>query len=128
MMWGTGPGPWWPMSIFGFIVVVAFAGLMVRMFLTGSRNRLRHDGHPPPPSWPGGAPAIGPNTAPGNIRVSNTEREEVIEQLRRHASEGRLTLDEFEARIEEATQAKTVSELQVVLRDLPVLRAPKRRR
>ena len=129
MMWGAGPGPWWPMSIFGVVVVVAIAGLMVRMFLAGPpRKRLRQDGRPPIPSWPGGTPAIRPNSAPGNIRVSNAEREEVIEQLRRHAGEGRLTLDEFEARVGEATEAKTVSELRVVLRDLPVLRAPKRRR
>ena len=85
-MWGAGPGPWWPMSIFGVVVVVAIAGLMVRMFLAGPpRNRLRQDGRPPIPNWPGGKPAIGPNSAPGNIRVSNAEREEVIEQLRRHA-------------------------------------------
>lgn len=129
MMWGGGPGPWWPMSIVGVVVVVAIAGLMVRMFLAGPpRGRLRHFGRPPIASWPGDTPAVGPNTAPGNIRVSNAERDEVIAQLRRHAGEGRLTLDEFEARVGEATEAKTMSELQVVLRDLPVLRAPTRRR
>jgi hypothetical protein len=51
--------------------------------------------------------------------VSNAERERVIGELQHFTGEGRLTLDEFEHRVEEALQARTGNELLAVLRELP---------
>ena len=58
--------------------------------------------------------------SPGTIRVSDTDRNRVIELLKQHTADGRLTLDEFEARVDEALAARTGSDLRTVLRDLPV--------
>jgi hypothetical protein len=58
------------------------------------------------------------------LRISDADRQRVIGQLRSHTAEGRLTLDEFEERVEEALQARTGSDLQLVLRDLPQPPAP----
>jgi hypothetical protein len=60
-----------------------------------------------------------PVTSSGDVRVSNAEREEVIERLHRHAAEGRLTLDEFEERVDEVYAAKTGAQLRATLRELP---------
>jgi Domain of unknown function (DUF1707) len=58
-------------------------------------------------------------TTPGNLRVSDAERQRVIGELQHFTGEGRLTLDEFEGRAEEALRARTGNELRAVLRDLP---------
>lgn len=55
----------------------------------------------------------------GDFRVSDADRQSVIDQLRHHTGEGRLTLDEFEARLDEVIQAKTGTDLQAALRELP---------
>lgn len=55
----------------------------------------------------------------GHLRASDAERERVIEGLRRHTAEGRLTLEEFEQRVAEAYAATTRDDLRPVLRDLP---------
>jgi hypothetical protein len=47
----------------------------------------------------------------------------VVDELRRHAAEGRLSVDELEERIERALSARTQGELAVPMRDLPE-RAP----
>lgn len=57
------------------------------------------------------------------MRVSDADRQRVIEQLRTHVADGRLTLDEFAGRVGEAWGVRTHGELQTVLRDLPSLRA-----
>jgi hypothetical protein len=57
---------------------------------------------------------------PGNTRVSDAERSRVIELLKQHTADGRLTLDEFEGRVDETLAARTGSDLRTVLRDLPV--------
>jgi hypothetical protein len=57
----------------------------------------------------------------GNILVSDTERNRVIEMLKQHTADGRLTLDEFEDRVAETLAARRGGELQKVLRDLPPL-------
>ena len=54
-----------------------------------------------------------------NLRVSDAERNRVIEELQRHTADGRLTLDEFEARVEETLRARTAAELRVVLSQPP---------
>jgi uncharacterized protein DUF1707 len=61
-------------------------------------------------------------------RVSDADRQATIDQLSRHTGDGRLTLEDFEARVDEAWQAKTHGDLQHVLRELPVERVPLHRR
>lgn len=55
------------------------------------------------------------------IRVSDAERNVVVESLRTHCADGRLTLDEFAERVEVALAAKTQAELNDVTRDLPAV-------
>jgi class 3 adenylate cyclase len=55
-----------------------------------------------------------------DVRVSDAERNVVIDVLREHTGSGLLTLDEFSDRVELVFQAKTRGELEVVTRDLPV--------
>lgn len=56
-----------------------------------------------------------------DLRASDAEREHLVEQLRRHAADGRLTMDEFEQRVAEALAARTRGDLDPVLRELPPL-------
>ncbi|MGH3360657.1 MAG: DUF1707 SHOCT-like domain-containing protein [Nocardioidaceae bacterium] len=53
------------------------------------------------------------------MRVSDADRDEVARQLAEHASAGRLTLAEHSERIEQAMEAKTRGQLDVLLEDLP---------
>jgi hypothetical protein len=55
----------------------------------------------------------------GSVRVSQADRDAVVAQLSRHTGEGRLTLAEFEERVEEAYAASTRAELSEALRELP---------
>jgi hypothetical protein len=55
------------------------------------------------------------------ILASDAERERTSEVLRQASVEGRLTLDEFSERVEQALAARTRDELQAVTRDLPVI-------
>jgi hypothetical protein len=54
-----------------------------------------------------------------NLRVSHEDRDQVAEQLRVAAGDGRLTADELDERLETALTARTYGELEVVLADLP---------
>jgi hypothetical protein len=75
-------------------------------------------------------PANDPVSTAGNLRVSDAERNRVVEALKQHTADGRLTLDEFEARVEETLSARTGTELRAVLRELPALeteRSPRSR-
>jgi hypothetical protein len=54
------------------------------------------------------------------MRAGDADRERLVEQLREHHAAGRLTLDEFEERMERAYSAKTYGELRTLTRDLPV--------
>jgi hypothetical protein len=56
-----------------------------------------------------------------DLRASDAEREHAVDQLRRHAAEGRLDFDEFEQRVAEALAARTRGDLEPVLRELPPL-------
>ena len=56
-----------------------------------------------------------------DLRASQDERDRVVDQLRTHAGEGRLELDELEERIDRALRARTRGELTALLRDLPRL-------
>jgi DUF1707 SHOCT-like domain len=54
-----------------------------------------------------------------NLRVSHEDRDQVAEQLRVAAGDGRLTSDELDERLETALTARTYGELEVLLADLP---------
>src|SRR3954462_9084852 len=55
------------------------------------------------------------------ILVSDDDRHAVVRQLQKHTADGRLTIDEFSDRVDEAYQARTGTELRAVLRNLPPL-------
>ena len=57
------------------------------------------------------------------VRASDAEREQVVAELREHSTQGRLTLEEFSQRVDEAYAAKTLAELEDVRRELPAVSA-----
>jgi uncharacterized Tic20 family protein len=59
-----------------------------------------------------------PTLPAGALRVSNAEREPVIEQLKQAYAEGRLDHDEFDMRVHLAMTAKTHADLATVSVDL----------
>ncbi|MFI5953444.1 DUF1707 domain-containing protein [Cryptosporangium sp. NPDC051539] len=54
------------------------------------------------------------------VRASDAERQTVADVLRQHTTDGRLTIDEYEQRVDAALSARTVAELRPLLADLPV--------
>jgi Flp pilus assembly protein TadB len=56
-----------------------------------------------------------------DLRVSDAERSDVADRLSRHYSDGRLTQDEFNERVDRAMSAKTQSDLCGLFDDLPSL-------
>jgi len=54
-----------------------------------------------------------------NFRASDAEREAVVENLQRAVGEGRITVAEFEDRVQAAYEARTRGELDVLTADLP---------
>lgn len=56
------------------------------------------------------------------MRVSDTDRQRTIDELRRHCAAGRLDVDEYATRIERALAATTLEELDGLRADLPMLR------
>ena len=54
-----------------------------------------------------------------DIRVSDAERDTVVSQLGQHFQDGRLDQAEFGERVSAAISAKTASELDVLMTDLP---------
>jgi hypothetical protein len=64
-----------------------------------------------------------PSTTPperSTLRASDADRTRTIEALRQHTAEGRLSVDEFDQRVGEAYEARTLGELERCARDLPV--------
>ena len=59
---------------------------------------------------------------PSEMRVSDTERQRTVDELRRHCAAGRIDMDEYSRRIEKAMAAERLEELDAVLADLPILR------
>jgi class 3 adenylate cyclase len=57
---------------------------------------------------------------PSDIRVSDRDRDETLERLRHHVTEGRLTLDEFADRVDIVLASRTRADLVAVTSDLPV--------
>ena len=62
-----------------------------------------------------------------DIRASDEDRQRVVAALERHTGAGRLSLDEFAARVEAACGAVTQAELAAVTRDLPAIEEGPRR-
>jgi hypothetical protein len=56
--------------------------------------------------------------------VTEDERERLLQALRRHVAEGRLELDEFDARAARLYRADTRVEARATLDGLPLLAAP----
>ena len=56
------------------------------------------------------------------MRISDSERQRAVEELRRHLAAGRIDLDEFSGRTEKALEAETLEDLDKLLSDLPMLR------
>jgi hypothetical protein len=54
------------------------------------------------------------------LRVADADREQLIEELREHAGEGRLTSEELEDRVGAAYRATTRADLDALRGDLPV--------
>ena len=52
------------------------------------------------------------------LRIGHAERDEAIANLRDAAADGRLTLDELDARIGQAMEARTAGDLRLILADL----------
>jgi class 3 adenylate cyclase len=53
------------------------------------------------------------------VRISDAERDGVVELLRRHCADGRLSLDEFSDRAEAVYAARTRGDVEPLLADLP---------
>lgn len=60
-----------------------------------------------------------------SLRASDSDREQVAERLRHATSEGRLTGDELEERLEALYSARTYGDLDALVADLPVARSPR---
>jgi hypothetical protein len=54
-----------------------------------------------------------------DVRASDDDRSEVVRRLQRGLSEGRLTVDEFDERVQAAYAARTLGALAELTRDLP---------
>ena len=63
-------------------------------------------------------PDDGPPTAAG-LRVSDADRDAVVDQLAGHFQQGRLDLTEFQDRMDRAVRARTRGDLASLLADLP---------
>ena len=66
-------------------------------------------------------PAAG--SARGNLRAADADRDRVVEFLKLAYSEGRLSKDEYDGRLESALSARTYADLDRLVTDLPVPRA-----
>jgi hypothetical protein len=58
------------------------------------------------------------------MRACDADRDRVVEHLNVAYSEGRLSKDEYDGRLENALAARTYADLDQIVTDLPVARAP----
>ncbi|MBS9375635.1 DUF1707 SHOCT-like domain-containing protein [Rhodococcus sp. B50] len=72
------------------------------------------------------SPAVpaGSGTAAPPLRISDAERETIVDQLGRHLTAGRLTITEFDERVALVYRATTQDDAVTVLADLPPTPAP----
>jgi Domain of unknown function (DUF1707) len=59
-------------------------------------------------------------TSADAMRASDGDRDRVVRALQEQVGEGRLTLAEFEERSSRAYDAKTIADLRVLTKDLPI--------
>jgi hypothetical protein len=59
----------------------------------------------------------------GQMRTSDVDRDRVVERLNVAFSEGRLSRDEYDGRLESAFSARTYADLDQIVTDLPAARA-----
>jgi hypothetical protein len=59
-----------------------------------------------------------------DLRIGDADREAAAASLREHYAQGRLTLEEFNQRIDAVFAATTQSQLNQITRDLPHARVP----
>ena len=60
----------------------------------------------------------------GKMRAADADRDRVVEFLKVAYSEGRLSKDEYDGRLEHALSARTYADLDQLVSDLPAVRAP----
>jgi len=53
------------------------------------------------------------------LRASDADRDRAIGELREHTAAGRLTLEEFSERVDQAVEARTLADLDEIRSDLP---------
>ena len=64
------------------------------------------------------------NYPPGDLRVSDADRDRAVSELSEAFQAGRITADEFEQRSGQALRARTGKELTALVADLPPGRGP----
>lgn len=62
------------------------------------------------------------NYPPGDLRVSDADRDLALAELSEHFQMGRLTADEMQERTDQALKARTGKDLSAIMADLPVVR------
>jgi Domain of unknown function (DUF1707)/Domain of unknown function (DUF4190) len=71
-----------------------------------------------------GNPPLAAGGERGRMRASDTDRDRVVELLNAAYSEGRLSKDEYDGRLDSALSARTYADLDQIVADLPAARAP----
>ena len=71
------------------------------------------------PPWGRGSSGRRASQANPNMRVSHAERTDVADRLSKHYGDGRLDEEEFNERLDRAMKAKTQSDLDGLVEDLP---------
>ncbi|RNL72573.1 DUF1707 domain-containing protein [Streptomyces sp. I6] len=69
---------------------------------------------------------VAPADPAGAVRASDADRDRTADILREALAEGRLDAEEHAERIDAVYRAKTVGELEPIVRDLPAGRSPRR--
>jgi uncharacterized Tic20 family protein len=69
-------------------------------------------------SWHGGVPAPNPRPDHAELRVSNQDREQVIDHVKAAYAEGRLDRFEFDDRLERAMTARVHGDLTPIMHEL----------
>jgi len=60
-----------------------------------------------------------------DMRASDSDREKIASRLRDAHAEGRLSINEFQDRLDALYEAQTYGELEPLVRDIPVMRTHK---
>jgi hypothetical protein len=70
-----------------------------------------------------GTPPLADRGEPGKMRASDSDRDRVADLLNVAYSEGRLSKDEYDGRLEATFAARTYADLDQIVTDLPAARA-----